>query len=173
MPEQSPFSQDPDVLAEEKKNRIWHLKLERYKEMASVVVVILQAFKSEAVSLVSGVGTLVVGWFQVRKWVIQGRHDVVAASTGQGFGIGHGRVGHARKTETLEAPPPPPKRGDTTDLMPPPGTEVVGVASAMGHGATDMTDPMNYFSVVTLLVFIGSSVSVWRKRKNKSAEGEK
>ncbi len=72
----SSVSKDPEVLAEEKKNRIWHLKLERWKEIASAMGFFLRTFRAEAISLMSGLGTLVVGWYQLRKWVLVGRKDV-------------------------------------------------------------------------------------------------
>jgi hypothetical protein len=65
----SSVSRDPEVLAEEKKSRIWHLRLERYAEVAKTVGVILQTFRAEAVSLVSGIGTLILGWYHIKKWI--------------------------------------------------------------------------------------------------------
>jgi hypothetical protein len=177
MSEQPPISQDPEVLAEEKQNRIWHLKLERYKEMATAVSVILQTFKSEAVSLVSGVGTLVIGYFQVRKYVVQGRHDVKAVrSEGVtlGYGSGQGRLGRAH-IHQIETPPPPPKRGDTSDLMPPPQQSSMfsGVLGFPDTGESierlGFADPINYFQVLAIVVFIWSSLAAWAKRKKKIA----
>ena len=60
-PQDPAIANDPEVLAEAKKTRIWHLRLERYKDIAKAVGIILQTFRAEAISLMSGLGTLVVG----------------------------------------------------------------------------------------------------------------
>ena len=174
MSDQTPISQDPEVLAEEKKNRIWHLKLERYKEMAGAVGVILQAFKSEAMSLISGVGTLVVGWFQIRKMVVKGRAEVRAEGRAQGTLEGRvaGRAAERadRKADRIEMaphkapvtamPPPPPPGGE---LAPPPDTTVIG-------GTPFMLDPMNYITVGLPVIFVWSTVFTWMKRRRKQLE---
>jgi hypothetical protein len=174
---------DPEVLAEVKKNRILHLKLERWKETASAVGVVLQTFKAEAMSLISGVGTLVVGWFQIRKMVIKGRAEVKAEGTsevrsagrstekkfdraemagGSGYGSGHGRLGGVHKpTRTTMAPPPPPGG----ELMVPPDTTAM-------ESKPFMLDPMNYVTVGLPVIFVWSSILAWVKRKRKLSKIE-
>jgi hypothetical protein len=174
---------DPEVLAEVIKNRIWHLKLERWMETAKAIGFFLQTFKAEAVSLMSGLGTLVVGWFQLKKWVIQGHKETksfshqgasfpkaketrkrMESSEGQGYGSGSGRVGASRQ-EPVQMDPPPPPFGELV-LDPTAG-------SLPGKLQTMFTDPMTYVPVLTLLVFIWSSWKAWLKRKAKQAEGGK
>ena len=152
MSDDKKVEQDPEVLAEEKQNRIWHLKMERYKEMAGAVSVILQTFKSEAISLVSGVGTLVVGWFQVRKWVIQGRHEVRAEAAA------------SKPLERVSEMRRPTDKNSEQQYQ-----EVVGMASP-APTPTVLGDPMTYVPVLTLLVFVWSSLAAWAKRKRKISD---
>ena len=63
---------DPDILAEKKKSLIWKLRLERYTQLSTAIGVILHNFRAEAISLVSGAGTLVLGWFQIKRWILDG-----------------------------------------------------------------------------------------------------
>ena len=185
MSDEKKVEHDPEVLAEEKQNRIWHLKLERYKEMAGAVSVILQTFKSEAISLVSGIGTLVVGWYQVKKYAFQGHAEsravksvelgqaqVLGKGAGKGYGSGSGRLGHTHNQQAGEAPPPPPRRGDTSDLMPPPGSELIGVAASIEKELTVFSDPMTYTPLFTAIVFAWSSKIAWDKRKKKKLAEE-
>lgn len=159
-----PISEDPEIRAEEKKNRIWHLKLERYKEIANAVGVILQTFKAEAVSLVSGVGTLVIGWFQVRKYVLQGRSEVRALRSAAPVEARAGAQ-HRERPTTAQEPAPAKTSPFLEGVM---GVPETGAVLERNNG---FADPMNYFPIVTLVVFIGSSIAVWRKRKNKPVEG--
>lgn len=157
--QQPPLSQDPDVLAEEKKTKIWHIRMERYTEVAKTVATILQTFKAEAVSLVSGTGTLVIGWFQVRKYVLQGRNEVKAL-----------------KAEVQAVPVAKHRKGTQEHVAVKSSALVEGVMGVPETGVVlernnGFSDPMNYFPVVTMAVFIGSLVAVWRKRKNKATEG--
>jgi len=195
---------DPEVIAEEKKLRLSQLKWKRYIVGFKGIAVGLQTFKSEAVSLVSGLGTLVVGWFQLRKWISQGRTDVKAVGraqgraegraqeraerkedrvnagqqradqktevgTGSGYGSGTGRLGGGRREQVvveakrvktpagkMELPPPP-----GGEMMPPPATEIPTV---------HFFDPMNSMTVALPVIFIGSSVVAWIKRKKKISE---
>lgn len=168
------LDRDPEVLAEEKKNRIWHLKLERWKEIVKAVAFSLQTFKAEAVSLTSGIGTLVVGWFQVKKWVVQGRAETRAEGRAEGkvagraqeraerredraessgYGSGHGRLG----TSPRKAAEP------VVELAP------VAEAAPPDHRSM-LLDPMSYLTVALPVVFVLSTVRAWIKRKNKSAD---
>ena len=67
---------DPEAQHEADEIKVKRLKLEYYKELAGVIAVYLQTFKTEAVSLVSGVGTLVMGYYQLKKWVVQNKADI-------------------------------------------------------------------------------------------------
>jgi hypothetical protein len=174
------IGKDPEVIAAQKENILLHLKLERYKDMAKAVGVILQTFKAEAVSLMSGLGTLVVGWFQLKKWVIQGRHETKAisqqemvstktktthrkpvSSVSQGYGSGSGRLGSRHQEPVGMAPPP------SGELVP---TSTPNIPENL---QTVFTDPMSYVPVLTALVFIWSSWKAWMKRKAKQSEGGK
>ena len=152
--------QDPDVLAEAKKNRIWHLRLERYKDLALGISIILQTFKAEAISLVSGAGTLVLGWFQVRKWIAQGRHEVAQVSEPRptAMALHH----KPRKAEMPVAP--------VSSLLE--GIQGVPDTTETTVPNTILGDPMNYFPAITLVVFVWSSVVVWFKRKKKLEGGK-
>jgi hypothetical protein len=56
--------------------RLKLLKLYYYRELAKTVAVFMQTFKVEAVSLMAGISTLVLGWVQIKKWVVQSRHEI-------------------------------------------------------------------------------------------------
>jgi hypothetical protein len=183
------IERDPEVLAEVKKNRLLQLKLERWKETAGAVGVVLQTFKAEAMSLTSGVGTLVVGWFQIRKWVAKGRAEVKAEgraqgtaegrvagraaeraerradraeAAGQGYGSGQGQVAEGRARKPASAPEPPP----------PPGGEMMAMPSTSTNldPTPFMLDPMNYVTVGLPVIFIWSTVLAWFKRRRKQLE---
>jgi hypothetical protein len=180
---------DPDVLAEEKKSRIWHIKLERYKELAGAIGFFLRTFKAEAVSLVSGLGTLVVGGYQIRKWVVQNHAEIkterkesqkvetlaaprTETKTGQGFGSGSGRLGGAHKNGHVSAGVH--KLRPLSERMEKVQAQAVEVGSpalaVISEKLTPMSDPMNYAPILTLLVFVWSSWKAWLKKKNKQLE---
>lgn len=169
---------DPEVMAEVKKNRLLHLRLERWKETAGAVGVILQTFKAEAMSLMSGVGTLVVGWFQLRKYVVKGRAEVRAEGRAQGTAEGRvaGRAAERseRRADRAEA------RGESrptvvpTEFPPSPGGTLMAVpdtASTMEQHAF-MADPMNYVTVGLPIIFVWSTILAWVKRRRKQLEAK-
>jgi hypothetical protein len=65
---------DPEVIAEEKRLHIKMMRLQYYKELARTIGVFFQTFRNEAVSLVSGISVLVIGYFRVRKWFFPEAH---------------------------------------------------------------------------------------------------
>ena len=68
--------QDPTVIQEEVRLRVRMLRLRYYQEVFKTIAAGIQTFKTEAVSLMSGLGTMVLGWYQLRKWVLVGRKEV-------------------------------------------------------------------------------------------------
>lgn len=171
------ISDDPEVIAEKKKNLLMHLKLERYKDIAKSWGSILQTFRAEAISLMSGLGTGVMSWFQIRKMVVKGRAEVRAEGKAEGRIAGRAAeraerkadrmesaaggsvtVGAARKARAvataMDAPPPP-----GGELMPPPGSDL-----------SFMLDPMNYLTVGLPIIFIWSSLVAWFKRRHRAAD---
>lgn len=172
-PDQEPVNpvieNDPEVLAEVKKNRILHLKLERWKDSAAAVGVVLQTFKAEAMSLISGVGTLVVGWFQIRKMVAKGRAEVRAAGRAQGVAEGRmaGRAAERQerqvdKQEQVAQSKPAKAKPMAVATVEVPAPEMTELA-----GNSFMMDPMNYVTVGLPVVFIWSSIIIWLKKKRK------
>ena len=152
MSAEPPISQDPDVLKEEKKNRIWHLRMERWMEAAKAVSVILQAFKAEAVSLVSGIGTLVVGWYHIRKVILAGRKAVKQESqVAESVAVPKlSSSKHMVQHKALvEIPMPVPPLPVETPIL---------------------ADPFNYFSVLVVVAFIWSSIALWLKRRRAAAK---
>lgn len=149
---------DPEIVAEERKSRILHIRLERYKEIAGAIGVILQTFKAEAISLVSGVGTLTVGFYQVRKWAIQGRHEVKLSGISE----------QVKSAQTQAAHPVvvPSKGGNSALLEGVLGVPETGIAL---EPVTGFSDPMNYFPAITLVVFVWSSLMAWNKRKKRNS----
>jgi len=143
---------DPEVIAEKKKTLLMHLRIERYKEMATAVGFFLQTFKSETVSLVTGAGTLVVGWYQLRKWAAEGRAEV-----------------QALKVEAATTHPPRPRAsapaGETMESV------EVSAAPSPEIPQSPMTDPMNYVTVGLPAIFIWSSAKAWLKHRKKKEEG--
>ncbi len=170
------ISGDPDIIAEKKKNLLTHLKLERYKDIANSWSSILQKFRAEAISLMSGLGTVVMTWFQIRKMVVRGRSEVRALGNAEGRLAGRaaeraerradrlessagtatsGAAKRARAVATaMETPPPP-----GGELMPPPQAEM-----------SFMLDPMNYLTVGLPIIFIWSSVVAWFKRRHRTTD---
>jgi hypothetical protein len=69
-------AEEHELLEAETEIKIKRMRLEYYKEWAGVIAVWIQTFKTEAVSLVSGIGTLVLGWYQVRKWAVENRTEI-------------------------------------------------------------------------------------------------
>lgn len=158
MSETPELSNDPEIRAEEKKNKIWHLRFERWKEGATAVSFFLQTFKAEAVSLMSGLGTLVVGWYQLRRWVVRGRaegHPRDRFKNRQESGSGENAGGGAGRREDVLSL--------TTGELAAPAPEL-----SMYHNL--MTDPVNYVTIVLPAVFIWSSIQSWVKRQKKLAE---
>lgn len=169
---------DPEVLAEIKKNKLLHLKLERWKETAGALGVVLQTFKAEAMSLTSGIGTLVIGWFQIRKVVARGRAETKAEGRIEGRAEGRiaGRAAERAErredrmgTTRAESRPAKPKPVAT---MPPPGGELMPVELTASMPTSPYLDPMNYVTVMLPMVFIWSSVVAWLKRKRKNQNKE-
>jgi len=160
---------DPAVLAEAKKLRIWNLRLARYVEVAKAIGVILQTFKAEAVSLMSGLGTLVLGWYQLRKWVLVGRQEVKNLKA------------VAKAERRSEQPVPPMTRsgrtgGGTGHTHATPTeipTPVVMVPTEIAAPVpTFMSDPNTYIWLGLVVAFVWSSVVTWTKKKAKP-ESEK
>lgn len=173
---------DPEVLAEAKKNRIWHLRLERYTAVATAIGSILQTFKAEAVSLVSGIGTLVIGWFQIRKWVVQGRNEVreahlveanVASKTVTHQHAGQKAVSRQRPEQQAEVAPrriERPTRKPTSAPPAPAAEEFAGIATTQAPEPNAFADPMTYVPAGTLVVFVWSFIISWRKRRQRQAD---
>jgi hypothetical protein len=68
--------QDPEIKKEAERIKIKMMRLEYYKALAGVILVWLQAFKAEAVSLVTGVGTIIMGYYRIKKWVLRSRTEI-------------------------------------------------------------------------------------------------
>jgi hypothetical protein len=181
-PDQTPVNpaveNDPEVLAERKKNLLMHLKLVRWQETATAIGFFIRTFKSEAVSLVSGVGTLVVGWFQIKKWVVQGRHVnqpqaqaqvPVLKTTAQGYGSGSGKMSakhHAAKVQVVESAMV--KDSSSTHMLEGiQGVPETGVALDVNVG-TGFSDPMNSLLLALGIGFVSSTFAAWRKHKKKN-----
>lgn len=122
----SSIEKDPEVLAEIKKNKLLHLKLERWKETAGALGVVLQTFKAEAMSLTSGIGTLVLGWFQIRKMVVRGRAETKAE--GRREGTAEGRVA-GRAAERAE------RREDRREARTGASDRTTGAGEGYGSGS--------------------------------------
>lgn len=179
---------DPEVLAEQKKNKIWHLKMERYKDIANSVAELLKTFRAEVVSLMSGAGSVVVGWFQIKKLILRGRaetkveaHGLGIRGTGprsetgggNGYGSGSGRLGaghrheHAKfETKTVEGIPVKKEVASSTMVE----SVAPAMAATVMDGSSLMADPMNYVMIGLPVVFVWSSAVAWFKRKKKMAE---
>lgn len=165
---------DPDVLAEQKKNKIWHLRLERYREGVVTFGFFLQTFRSESVSLVSGLGTLVAGWFQIRKWVAQGRAE--SRSAGQhdqleyqvsGKGVLEIKSTKAHPAvKALAVKPSAHPKIDALQL----DLQTTTLAPSEIPPQVRTEDPMNYALAGLTAVFVLSSIAAWVKRKRKQIE---
>ncbi len=140
---------DPEVMAAKKKSLLLQLKLERATVVAKFILYLLNSFRAEAISLVTGAGALVVGWTQVRKHYFQGKREVRAArdsafgphapSTMRAGGSGRGPA----STEATTGMP-----DDMSALMP----------------DTLMGDPWNYLGVAFVVIAVWSSIIAWLKR---------
>lgn len=158
---------DPDVIAEEKKLRIWQLRIQRFGLIAKGVSLGLQTFKAEAVSLVSGIGTLVLGWFQLKKWVLTERHEVKAlARATEARASSEGGAGHGRP-EAAEARVPA-RSGDLRELLESAGGVPVDLSRRV-EVPTMMTDPNTYVWMALVVAFVASSVRAWLKSRAKKA----
>lgn len=157
--------QDPAVIQEEVRLRVRMLRLKYYQEVFKTIAAGIQTFKTEAVSLMSGLGTLVLGWYQLRKWVLVGRKEVkelravehaqpVAPRAEARAGGGSGR--HT------------PRPTATATAVPAPAPEAVGLAEP-----TMFTDGATYAWFAFIAAFLVSSVMTWLKRKRKAAEDAK
>ncbi len=69
---------DPEILAERKKNILSALRLERAVNTGKAVGSLIHAFKYEAASLVSGAGVIVFGYFRIKKEIIVGHRETQA-----------------------------------------------------------------------------------------------
>jgi hypothetical protein len=155
----------PEVIQEEVRLRVRMLRLHYYREVARTVAVFLQTFKAEAVSLMSGLGTMVLGWYQLKKWVLVGRQEVRAVREGEGGGAEKVSPENQTVSKLLrqgqEALPPPP---------PPGGEELQMVASAPMPTPTMFSDSATYVWLGIAGVFVVSSVKAWLKRRKKATE---
>lgn len=181
---------DPDVLAAKKKNKLLHLKLDRYKEIAGTVGTILQTFKAEAMSLTSGVGTLVVGWFQIRKWVAHGRSESRVEGRAMGREEGRAAERSERKEGKAKVTPTPNEISSISGAGYGSGSGKLGATETRKIGplvekmesvqplmavaeirtSSFMLDPMNYATIILPIVFAWTSKVAWNNRKKKLAE---
>ncbi len=163
---------DPEVLAEIKKNKILHLRLERWKETAGAMGVVFQTFKAEAMSLTSGIGTLVLGWFQIKKVVVRGRAETKAEGRMEGWAKGRIAGRAAERAERREDRHEKPLAVEAMSPPPPPGGELVAEPMNITASMSPYLDPMNYATILVPVVFIWSSVIAWLKRKRKNQNKE-
>lgn len=153
------LEKDPDILAEKKKNRLSMLRWERYKGIASAVGFFLQTFRSEAISLTSGAGTLVMGYYQIKKYSSQSKkelrselpeehrlteshHHKAMASSREVFGLSGGSSGTVAMEAVSMAP------SSVAELLP-------------------TQDPGNYALVVFTGIFVWASIVAWVKKRRK------
>jgi hypothetical protein len=142
----------------------------------------------------SGLGTLVLGWYQLKKWVLTGRKDVkklehketkVESIQGpsksraehpvigqvQGYGSGSGRLGGSQRANSAAVKPMKTK----TPVI----EETSGVPIDLSHALdgsdipTMFTDSATYVWVGLLVTFGWSSLKALAKKKAKAAENVK
>lgn len=166
--------QDPEAKKEADEIKVKMARLEYYKELAKVVAVWLQMFKAEAVSLVSGVGTLLLGWFQIRKWVIQGRAEIKTMKaevspkkmekTSSKVGGGSGHFHHATKTSHKVVPKAEtPAKSSSESLVGTVGIPSIPTPAGM---PTMGADTWAFFGVAG--IFVTTMVHfVWKSFKGK------
>jgi len=134
--------EDQEILAEERKSKLWHLRLERYAEVAKTVSIILQAFKAEAVSLVSGIGTLILGWYHIKKWITRGQKEVAYVA--------------------------PPARSESPQAKTKMFTTTIEIPGGQAQiEAPVLLDPMLYLFMSILGVFVWASVVIWLKKRKQ------
>lgn len=173
---------DPEVIAEEKKLRLSELRWKRYIISFKGIAIGLQTFKAEAISLVSGIGTLVLGWYQLKKWVLTGRKEVnqmenkslrveatavplvkresrdeIGHTSGAGYGSSSANTAATASRRVKPAPTPAPT------------AEVVTMTPSV-EIPTIMMDPQIYLWIGLLGTFVWSSWKSWLKKKNKQLE---
>lgn len=142
---------DPEVLAEERRLRIKQLRLQYYKDLAGTVKVFLQTFKTEAMSLVSGISTLVLGYYEVKRWVLKGHREP-------------GWVAH--KQELMQ----PAKPGSSGDVKI--GVSISGVPDQL-QGPNFVHDPVFYTLLICGVAFGASSFKwVFRRDQGRKEKGE-
>ena len=156
MSETPGISQDPEVIAEEKKLRIWQIRLERYQVLAKAIAVFIQTFRAEAVSLMSGIGTLVLGWFQIRKWVLTGKKEVkqLRADLPRAESPAHTSARTHRATR-----PSAPVATNTSEVSVPSDSSLPMPAL--------VTDPNTYVWIGLVVAFVWSSIVTWAKKRSK------
>lgn len=164
---------DPEVLAEERRLRVRLLRLRYYKEVAGTIKVFLQTFKTEATSLVSGLGTLVLGYYQIKKWVLDQRRETTVTHSASGRSMARpehlevkigkdGKMVVERKKPKATKPEP---QLEAREL----------VATAPAPEPTFVSDPMFYALIITGLAFGLTSGKLawkkWRSNNDRSSTG--
>jgi hypothetical protein len=148
---------DPAVIQEAVRLRVRLLRLKYYQEVFKTISLGFQTFKSEAVSFVSGVGTLILGWYQLKKWILVGGSEVKKEA--------EGIKSQAAHTAPLEISNKHITREPKATVTIVPNQSQIQM---MPHESVTIIDNTTYTLFGFILVFLVSTVMVWFKHKNKN-----
>ncbi len=145
---------DPDIMAARKKNLLWEIWWERFLIVMRGLNVALKLFGTEAVALVSAIGTLAVGWSQIQKRFFTARKEVRAAR--KEFGPSKPQEDFPRQFDkkTVEL------NGGNYEVI----LDAKGVQSFIPIPAF-YADPMTLIGIASFGITIWSGLRAWARRK--------
>ncbi len=165
---------DPEIFAAKKKNRLLELKSERFLIVMSIISKGMKLFRAEAVSLVSGVGTLWVGYYQIKKRVsISKREAKENTSEVVIKALPRRREASAPTATSKETKHLASKThrridldGGHYDVTLPPNFSMHEVQTEAPTAAEKdyFLDPGFYLGIIVIVIFVWSTVMAWKKR---------
>ncbi len=147
------LAMDPDVLAARKRNLLSKLKMQQAMNYAKTVGFFIHTFREESVNVIAGITTLVMGYFQIRKYSKKNKLETKTEA------ISHKPATMAAKkkmAKEMDVPVASIGSASTTVVM---SSEI---------SALPFQDMGNYAFIAALMVFTYTFVKIFiRKRKEK------